>query len=148
MATVPFTGVIVLGYPVNTALGTAYAKTSVASFGLEQLAERLESRLVVRVLAPTMCRSMLVRECSYGESREVMLSIPRRRWSTHNLELFLDRMLKGQLYSQVARHAQMGVDALKHATPIDSGNTADHWSYEIEEKVRQLHHLVHQHESD
>lgn len=54
--------------------------------------------------------------------------------STQKLENFLDSILKGRLYSSVARHAQMGVDALKHATPIDSGNTADHWSYEIEEK--------------
>ena len=36
--------------------------------------------------------------------------------------------------SKLARYGQRGVEALSGATPIDSGNTAGHWSYEIVEE--------------
>lgn len=46
-------------------------------------------------------------------------------------EKFLDRIIHGDLYSNLQPHAQRGVDALAASTPRDSGETADAWSYEI-----------------
>lgn len=54
--------------------------------------------------------------------------------NTKKTDNFLDRMIKGDLYSNVERYAQMGVEALRSNTPRDSGLTADSWDYEIEEE--------------
>lgn len=54
--------------------------------------------------------------------------------STDRTSRFLDKMMRGDLYSGVAPHAQRGVEALRAATPRDSGVTADSWDYEIEVK--------------
>lgn len=54
--------------------------------------------------------------------------------NTNNTDKFLDAILKGDLYSSLDKHAQRGVEALKSATPHDSGLTAESWSYEIEKK--------------
>lgn len=51
---------------------------------------------------------------------------------TTNTDNFLDRILNGDPYSGLERHAQRGVEALRQATPEKSGLTADSWSYEIE----------------
>lgn len=51
--------------------------------------------------------------------------------NTKNTDKFLETILKGDLYSGLDRHAQRGVEALKRATPHDSGITAESWSYEI-----------------
>ena len=48
-----------------------------------------------------------------------------------NLERFLARMLKGDLYSRLASYGAEGVAALAAATPKDTGKTAGAWSYEI-----------------
>ena len=53
---------------------------------------------------------------------------------TKKTDAFLDAMIKGDLYSSVERHARAGVDALSHATPEESGLTADSWTYEIEKR--------------
>lgn len=49
-------------------------------------------------------------------------------------ESFLKKIIKGDLYSGLAPHAQRGVDALRAATPRESGLTADSWAYEIIEE--------------
>lgn len=54
--------------------------------------------------------------------------------STGSTEEFLRRMMRGDLYSNLERFAQEGVNALKSATPRESGLTADAWGYEIETK--------------
>lgn len=54
--------------------------------------------------------------------------------NTKNLEKFLSEMVKDNLYSGVERGAKRGVDALKRATPRESGLTAESWTYEIERK--------------
>lgn len=51
--------------------------------------------------------------------------------NTRRTEQFLERMIRGDLYSGLGPYAQRGVDALRAATPIESGLTADSWSYEI-----------------
>jgi hypothetical protein len=50
---------------------------------------------------------------------------------THNTERFLDRMMKGDLYSNLEPYAQRGVEALRAATPQETGLTADSWTCEV-----------------
>ena len=56
--------------------------------------------------------------------------------STRNTDAFLEKMIRGDLYSRLEPHAQRGVEALRSATPRDSGLTAESWSYEIVEDGR------------
>lgn len=46
-------------------------------------------------------------------------------------ERFLKKAKEADFYKHMERYAQLGVEALKEATPIDSGATADSWSYEL-----------------
>lgn len=48
--------------------------------------------------------------------------------NTNNL---LKRIMKLDFESVLDRYAEQGVQALKSATPIDTGETADAWDYEI-----------------
>lgn len=58
------------------------------------------------------------------------------RGSTKNLEKFLAAMQRGDLYSRVDGLAKRGVEALRAATPVDSGITASNWGYEITKSGR------------
>lgn len=49
--------------------------------------------------------------------------------SFKNTNSFLSRLLKGDIFSDLDRFGQMGVDALSNATPRDSGETAQSWRY-------------------
>ena len=49
-----------------------------------------------------------------------------------NTEKFFKRVFKSKR-SIIERYAQKGVDALSRATPVDTGNTANSWEYEITE---------------
>lgn len=61
-----------------------------------------------------------------------MLSITvKSTGSFANLERFLLKMSKNDLFSDLDTLAQEGVAALRANTPIDSGFTADSWYYEI-----------------
>lgn len=51
--------------------------------------------------------------------------------NTKRTEDFLDKMMSDDPYANIQRLAQRGVDALRSATPRESGETADRWSYEI-----------------
>lgn len=51
--------------------------------------------------------------------------------NTQNTESFLDKMIHGDPFRGIEPLAQKGVDALRAATPFDSGLTAESWSYEI-----------------
>lgn len=46
-------------------------------------------------------------------------------------ETFLRKMTSGDIFSQLSRFGQAGVNALANATPIESGLTAASWYYEI-----------------
>ncbi len=48
-------------------------------------------------------------------------------------ENFLNRMKKKDYLKILDRYGVAGVNVLKSATPIESGETANSWSYEIEE---------------
>jgi len=49
-----------------------------------------------------------------------------------NLEKFLNTIARGDIYRALEQFGQAGVDALSSATPVESGQTAASWSYEIE----------------
>lgn len=44
---------------------------------------------------------------------------------------WLRRASKGDIYKNLETHAQLGVEALASATPKDSSETANSWSFEI-----------------
>lgn len=52
--------------------------------------------------------------------------------STKRTEDFLAKMIRGDLYSGLDSICQAGVQALQAATPFESGETAEAWSYEID----------------
>ena len=52
--------------------------------------------------------------------------------STDNTERFLKRVQSGDIYSVVDRLAAQGTAALKAATPVDSSETANSWSHEVQ----------------
>lgn len=54
------------------------------------------------------------------------------RGSFTNMERFLLRAQTIDIRSLVEPYAQRGVEALKAATPVDSGLAANSWGYEIE----------------
>lgn len=47
-------------------------------------------------------------------------------------EKFLNKMIGMDMYSKLESYAKEGVDALRLATPKDSGKTAASWSYKVE----------------
>lgn len=49
-------------------------------------------------------------------------------------DAFLKRMLKGDIYSSLDGLARAGVAALRAATPVESGFTANSWGYQIKRK--------------
>ena len=46
-------------------------------------------------------------------------------------EAFLKKAKREDFYKNLEKYAQIGVEALREATPVDSGITADSWSYEV-----------------
>lgn len=46
-------------------------------------------------------------------------------------EAFLKKAKKADFYKNLEKYAQVGVEALRESTPIDSGITAESWGYEI-----------------
>ena len=52
-------------------------------------------------------------------------------------EHFLSGLIGAHYMNKLKKYGEKGVEALKAATPVDSGKTAESWSYEIvEEKGR------------
>ena len=49
----------------------------------------------------------------------------------NNTFRFLNKMSKFQINKILEKYGQMGVEALRSATPIESGKTAESWGYEI-----------------
>lgn len=47
------------------------------------------------------------------------------------IDKFLAKIRLGDLYKNLNKYGQEGVDALASATPVDSGLTAASWGYEI-----------------
>ena len=53
------------------------------------------------------------------------------RGSFDKTELFLAELAKESIFANLERYGVMGVNALRSATPVDSGLTAASWYYEI-----------------
>jgi hypothetical protein len=51
--------------------------------------------------------------------------------SWDNLERMLKNAGKPSVFRTLERYGQMGVDALRAATPVDEGVTANSWYYEV-----------------
>jgi len=51
---------------------------------------------------------------------------------------FLRKASRKEFYSKIEKYAQMGVDALASATPVDTGKTAESWGYEIVRKPNSI----------
>lgn len=51
--------------------------------------------------------------------------------SFRNVQQFLTQMRHGQIMAALDAYGQQGVDALSDATPIESGETANAWSYRV-----------------
>lgn len=51
--------------------------------------------------------------------------------STANLESMLKRAKDGSIFEALSKYGQEGVNALAAATPVDSGETASSWTYEV-----------------
>lgn len=52
----------------------------------------------------------------------------------NNTFRFLNKISKFQINKILEKYGQMGVEALRSATPVDSGKTAECWGYEISVK--------------
>lgn len=51
--------------------------------------------------------------------------------NTKRTEAFLSKMSRGDLFRNLEKFGEQGVDALRTATPVESGLTAESWYYEI-----------------
>lgn len=56
----------------------------------------------------------------------------KHRGSFNNIEKFLNRMTDRNYLNVLSSYGDAGVKALSAATPVDSGLTAQSWTYEIE----------------
>lgn len=54
------------------------------------------------------------------------------RGSFNNLERFLNKLLRRDYLNVLSKYGRAGVQALKSATPVDSGLTAASWNFIIE----------------
>lgn len=55
----------------------------------------------------------------------------RQHGNFSKTEAFLNRMKHPFYYGMLHRYGKQGVEALRNATPRDTGKTAESWSYEI-----------------
>ena len=51
--------------------------------------------------------------------------------SFKNTEKFLKTMKSGEIFKELNKYGQIGVEALSRATPVDSSLTAQSWTYEV-----------------
>lgn len=57
----------------------------------------------------------------------------KHKGNFNNTERFFNRVLKKEYLNILERYGQEGVTALRDATPIGSGKTAESWEFGIEE---------------
>ena len=46
---------------------------------------------------------------------------------------FLEFLQRGRMFSNLSSYGQRGVDALRSATPVETGETAGDWGYQVEQ---------------
>ena len=72
------------------------------------------------------------RKKTFSRDKGLIMGISfRHRGSFKNTEKFLKKAEKVDFYSKLEQYGKEGVAALMSATPIDSGETAMAWDYEI-----------------
>lgn len=59
----------------------------------------------------------------------------RHKGDFSKITKYLEKIKKGAKTDILKKYAQEGVDALSSATPVESGLTANSWSYEIEQSA-------------
>lgn len=57
----------------------------------------------------------------------------RQTGNFQKTDRFLSGVISAHYLRKLKKYGERGVEALKNATPKDSGETADAWSYEIEQ---------------
>lgn len=57
----------------------------------------------------------------------------KHKGNFNKTERFFNRVLKKEYLNILERYGQAGVEALRNATPSESGKTADSWGFGIEE---------------
>ena len=62
----------------------------------------------------------------------------RQKGDFSNLKSYLERVREAAKVGILDRYGKEGVTALKSATPVDSGKTADSWHYEIRRTNRSV----------
>ena len=55
----------------------------------------------------------------------------KQRGNFNRIEKYLKKPFDSIIFSRMRKYGEEGVEALKAATPVDSGVTAESWSYEI-----------------
>lgn len=58
----------------------------------------------------------------------------KHKGNFNKTEKYLKKLNNGDIFDGVEELAQAGVEALKSATPVKTGKTADSWSYSITKK--------------
>lgn len=56
----------------------------------------------------------------------------KQKGNFNNIERLFNRVLKRNWLNILSDYAAKGIDALRAATPVESGETANSWNYEIE----------------
>ena len=54
----------------------------------------------------------------------------------NNTEKWLASMASGDIFAQLGRYGQAGVDALRAATPVETSQTANSWYYAVKKDRR------------
>lgn len=68
-----------------------------------------------------------------------------QRGSFKNTERYLSRLKSADAFRVLSKYGEMGRNALSNATPVESGATAQAWSYTIES--REGYHSIRWHNS-
>lgn len=58
----------------------------------------------------------------------------KHKGNFNNTQKFMKRVQKREYLKELDNYGQLGVELLRQATPVDSGETANSWSYKIEER--------------
>lgn len=62
-----------------------------------------------------------------------MMITVRHKGNFNNFERFCNRVMNRNYLNILSEYADRGVKALQEATPVESGETASAWGYEIED---------------
>lgn len=75
---------------------------------------------------------MLLDEQSLIQRGECMIKVTKRG-DFKRMHRWLNKLSNGKHYENILnKYGRIGLEALRKATPVDTGKTADSWKYEIE----------------